>query len=1023
MAFSVRPSTPYSYFFMMRYLTLILLALPSLQLGAADFNRDIRPILSDKCFACHGFDEEARESELRLDTKEGAFVDLGGYTAFAPGKPKDSEAWLRITTDDEDDIMPPSDFHKKLTGEEKKLIKEWITEGAEYQIHWAYQPLEKPEGKGIDSFIETKLKKKGLKLSPEADRATLARRLNLDLLGLPPTPKEVRAFVNDKSPKAYENLVDRLLANPAYGERMAVYWLDLVRYADTKGYHSDKFQEVSAYRDYVIKAFQENLSYKQFTIDQLAGDLLPNPTLDQKIASGYNRLLQTTDEGGAQAAEYIAIYAADRVRNVSNVWLGSTMGCAQCHDHKYDPFSMRDFYSMAAFFADIKETPVGQQPPNLKLPTAEEEKKIAELKKILSEKTAAKRVASDPVFAKKLAAEQSKWEAQMREKIGKENSEWTVMDPAKLVSSGRQTLTKQDDLSVLASGKNPAKDNYTITLKGKGKVRGIRLEALTHDSLVKKSSSRGNGNFVLTRFIVKQNGKEVPIASAKADFEQSMWPIKNTIDGKKITGWAIDGHNKTEDHVAMFLLKQAINLGKGGEFTVELQHQSVHPKHNIGRFRLSITESESPTLSAGVNLPPKLIETLKLTVGDLDAKQKKQVADYYLGIAPLLAGTRKQLDSWKKDLAGVEKQVKTTLVSEALPKPRMTRILDRGNWLDKEGEIVQPALPAFLPTDKGDVIPEGQRATRLNLANWVMGDSNPLTSRTFVNRMWKLFYGTGISRDLGDLGGQGKPPTHPDLLKWMSVDFRENGWDIKRLVKTILMSKTSRQVSTVSPELAKADPDNQLWGRQGRWRIEAEFIRDSALAMGGLLVKDRGGKSVKPYQPAGYWQHMNFPKRKWEAGNGDDLYRRSLYTFWCRSFPHPAMVAFDAPSREECTAERPRSNIPQQALVLLNDPIFVEASRAFGERIFKEGGDSLDAKLGWAWQSATSRQPNVEELAILKKLFEAQKSRYDADEAAAKSFLNIEKTPTNQTLSVGEAAAWTSVARTIFNAYEASSRF
>ena len=1008
---------------MLRYFSLILLALIPLQLNAADFNRDIRPILSDKCFACHGFDEEAREADLRLDTKEGAFVDLGGYTAFVPGKPKESEAWLRIDTDDDDDdIMPPTKFHKKLTGEEKKLIKEWIAEGAKYEIHWAYQPLEKPAANNIDNFIEAKLKKKNLKLSPQANRATLARRLYLDLLGLPPSPKETQAFVNDKSPKAYENLIDRLLADSAYGERMAVYWLDLVRYADTQGYHSDKFQEVSAYRDYVINAFNKNLSYEQFTIDQLAGDLLPNPTLDQKIASGYNRLLQTTDEGGAQAAEYIAIYAADRVRNVSNVWLGSTMGCAQCHDHKYDPFSMRDFYSMAAFFADVKETPVGQQPPNLKLPTAEEEKKIAELKKNLSEKTAAKRVALDPSFAKKLAAEQSKWETQIREKIAKENSEWTVMDPLKLASSGRQTLKKQEDLSVLASGKNPAKDNYTITLKGKGKVRAIRLEALTHDSMVKKSLSRANGNFVLSRFIIKQAGKPVGIASAQADYEQPDMLIKHALDGKNNTGWAIAGHNNATDRVAMFLLKQPMDLGEGGEFTVELQHQSIHAKHNIGRFRLSVTESESPTLSVGVTLPPKLIETLKLTAAKLDAKQKKQLAAYYLGIAPLLADTRKQLESWKKELDGVEKNIQTTLVSEALPTPRMTRILDRGNWLDKEGEVVQPAVPAFLPMDKEHATPADQRATRLDLANWVMGDSNPLTSRTFVNRMWKLFYGTGISRDLTDLGGQGKPPTHPELLNWLSVDFRENGWDIKRLVKSILMSKTYRQVSTVSPELAKADPGNQLWGRQGRWRIEAEFIRDSALSMGGLLINSRGGKSVKPYQPAGYWQHMNFPKRKWEAGNGDDLYRRGLYTFWCRSFPHPAMVAFDAPSREECTAERPRSNIPQQALVLLNDPVFVEASRAFGARIAQEGGPSFDAKLKWAWQSATSRQPTNEELAILKQLFEDQKSRYTADEKAAKELLGLADKAVDKA-DVGEAAAWTSVARTIFNAYEATSRF
>ncbi len=1001
---------------------LILLALLPLPLAAADFNRDIRPILSDKCFSCHGFNEEDRKADLRLDTEEGAFVDLGGYKAFVAGKPDDSEAWLRIDTDDEDDIMPPPKSHKELTADEKKLIKEWINEGAKYEIHWAYQPLVKPPAKNIDVFIEAQLKKKGLKLSPQADRATLVRRLYLDLLGLPPTSKEVLAFVNDKSPKAYENLIDRLLADSAYGERMAVYWLDLVRYADTIGYHSDNLMEVSAYRDYVIRSFNDNLSYKQFTIEQLAGDLLPKSTLDQKIASSYNRLLQTTEEGGAQAAEYMVIYAADRVRNVSNVWLGSTMGCAQCHDHKYDPFSMRDFYSMAAFFADLKEKPNGKRAPNLKLPTADETKKITELKKNLSEKTAAKQVAANANLAKNVKSAQTKWEASMREKIASQSSEWTVMNPVKLVSSGRQTLSKQDDLSVLASGKNPAKDNYTITLKGKGLVRAIRLEALTHDTLTNKSSSRANGNFVLTSVIVKQAGKPVAIASAKADYEQATWPIANTLDGKKTTGWAIDGHNKPKDHVAMFVLKQPLDLGKGGEFTVELRHQSAHAKHNIGRFRLSLTDSESPALSGGINLPPKLITSLKQPSDKLDAKQKKALADYYQGIAPLLADARKQIEGWKKELKNTEGKVQTLLVSEAIPEPRMTRILNRGSWLDKEGEVVQPAVPAFLPMDKKEGAPADYRATRLDLAEWIMGDSNPLTSRTFANRMWKLFFGTGISRDLTDLGGQGKPPTHPELLNWLSVDFRENGWDIKHLVKTILMSRAYQQVSTVSPELAKADPSNQLWGRQGRWRIEAEFVRDSALSLGNLLVEQQGGKSVKPYQPAGYWQNLNFPKRKWEAGKGDELYRRGLYTFWCRSFPHPAMVAFDAPSREECTAERPRSNIPQQALVLLNDPVFIEASRAFASRIAKEGGDSVDAKLKWAWQSATSRQATSEELAILKKLFENQKTRYIADEKAAKDLLGLADQPVDKA-SVGEAAAWTSVARTIFNAYEATSRF
>ncbi|MFK5924910.1 MAG: DUF1553 domain-containing protein, partial [Verrucomicrobiota bacterium] len=601
-------------------------------------------------------------------------------------------------------------------------------------------------------------------------------------------------------------------------------------------------------------------------------------------------------------------------------------------------------------------------------------------------------------------------------------SEWTVADPVKVVSSGRQTLSKQDDLSVLVSGKNPAKDNYKITLKGKGRVRAIRLEALTHGSLTNKSSSRANGNFVLTNFIVKQGGKAVLIVSAKADYEQDSWPIANTLDGKKHTGWAIDGHKKSKDHVAIFVLKQPLDLGESGELIVELQHQSSHAKHNIGRFRLSLTDSKTPALSGGISLPPELMVALKQPVDQLDGKQKKALTGYYQGIAPLLEDARKQMAGWQKELENVEGGVQTLLVSEALAEPRMTRILNRGSWLDKEGEIVQPAVPAFLPMDKGDAVTAGQRATRLDLAEWIMGESNPLTSRTFANRMWKLFFGSGISRDLTDLGGQGKPPTHPELLNWLAVDFRENGWDIKHLVKTILMSKTYRQVSTVTAELAKIDPDNQLWGRQGRWRIEAEFVRDSALTMAGLLVKQQGGRSVKPLQPAGYWQNLNFPKRKWEAGQGADLHRRGLYTFWCRSFPHPAMAAFDAPSREECTAERPRSNIPQQALVLLNDPVFVEAARAFGARIEQQGGDSLEAKLKWAWLSATARQPTSEELAVLSELYQQQKARYSADQAAAKGLLGLADRPVDPAV-IGEAAAWTSVARTIFNAYEVTSRF
>ncbi len=988
----------------------------------ADFNRDIRPILSDKCFACHGFDEAERKADLRLDTKEGAFTDLGGYFALVAGKPEESEAWLRIDLpDDDEDVMPPEKFHKPLSKEEKALIKEWIEEGAEYDLHWAYKPVQKPEGKGIDSFINKRLAEKKLKMSPATDRVTLARRLHLDLLGLPPTVEEVDSFSNDKSPDAYEKLVDKLLANPAFGERMAVYWLDLVRYADTIGYHSDTYMEVSAYRDYVIEAFNDNMRYDQFTIEQLAGDLLPNPTVKQKVASGYNRLLQTTEEGGAQAAEYMVIHAADRVRNVSGVWLGSTIGCAQCHDHKYDPFSARDFYSMAAFFADVKEKPIGKRQPNLKLPTPDEEKRIAELKKNLTEKTVEKLIASDANLAKTVAGSQAKWEADLLAKLKTQSSDWTVADSVSLKSSGGQTLTKQPDLSVLASGKNPNQDNYIITLKQKGKVTGFRLETLTDDSLTKKSLSRANGNFVLTNVIAKQGNQPVKIKSVKADFSQDSWPVENAIDGKANTGWAVDGHNKAADHVAVFLFEKAVELAENETLTIELQHKSAHVKHNIGRFRIALTNADNPSLEGGVDLPPAVMDALQITAAERNAKQKQVIASHYQTIAPELDGARKDLAKWKTELDGIEKNLRTMLVSEPLPEPRMTRLLDRGNWLDKDGEVVQAALPAFLPKDKDNVIADGERATRLDLAKWIMADSNPLTARTFANRMWKLFFGTGISADLNDLGGQGKPPTHPQLLDWLSVEFRESGWDVKNFVKTIVMSDAYKQVSTVTPELRKADPTNLLFSRQGRWRIEAEFVRDTALQLSGLLVEEKlGGKSVKPYQPAGYWQHLNFPKRKWQAGSGDELYRRGIYTYWCRTFPHPAMVAFDAPSREECTAERSRSNIPQQALVLLNDPVFVEAAKKFGEQIAKfEGGDAVTH----AWKMATGRQPTPDEKSILEELYQNQKARFENDEAAAKEFLSTGEAPPPSNIPPAEAAAWANVGRAILNAYETTSRF
>ncbi|MDF1751370.1 MAG: PSD1 and planctomycete cytochrome C domain-containing protein [Verrucomicrobiales bacterium] len=990
-----------------------------------DFNRDVRPILSDKCFACHGFDEHDRKADLRLDTAAGALADLGGYAAIVPGDLEKSEAWYRIISDDEDELMPPPKFHKPLTEKEKSLIKAWIEEGAEYKTHWSYAPLEKKEVPSdenlIDHYIGKDLLAAGLQPSPAADPLTLVRRLYFDLLGLPPTPEEVDRFVNQKSPDAYRKLVGDLLADPAFGERMAVYWLDLVRYADTIGYHSDNFMEVSAYRDYVISAFNRNLPYDQFTIEQLAGDLLPEPTLEQLIASGYNRLLQSTEEGGAQAAEYMVIHAADRVRNVSGVWLGSTIGCAQCHDHKYDPFTARDFYTMAAFFADIKEKPIGKRQPNLQLPTEAETREIAQLEAELAENSIESVLAEDGALKERVDTAQVAWESELRKQLtGGKKEVWKVVKPVTLKSTGGQTLKILDDQSVITSGANPARDNYLIDLKSVGTVTAIRLEALSDSGFPRKSLSRSNGNFILSGIKVTHQSKPVKVASAQADFEQKSWPVAAVLDGKNQTGWAVNGHQTSgTDRVAMFVFESPVILGDSEKLTIELQHQAGHAGHNIGKFRLSVTDSLNPGIKGKTNLPGDVLSALKKAPGDKNDKEKALLRDYFRSQTPLLAEVVETNQKTKAKIDAISKGVKTMLVSESLAEPRMTRLLHRGDWLDKTGEMVEPALPAFLP--RGNDLPSDRRGNRLDLAKWIVEPGNPLTSRTMVNRIWMLLFGQGLSRNVDDLGGQGEPPTHPELLDQLSISFRDSGWDIKALITQIVMSDTYRQVSTVTPELLKADPTNLLWGRQGRWRLEAEFVRDTALHISGLLVEQEGGKSVKPYQPAGYWQHLNFPRRKWEAGQNDELYRRGLYTFRCRSFPHPAMVSFDAPSREECTSQRSRSNIPQQALVMLNDPSFVEASRVFSERfVSKDASPRENLKTGW--RLATGRVPGEDELNILVELFNSQRQKYLTRENAAKDLLTIGESRGDKSIPLPDAAAYTQVARAILNSYETISR-
>ncbi len=748
------------------------------------FNRDVRPILADKCFACHGPDGGARKAGLRLDRRESATGDLGGYAAIVPGNLDDSELTYRIRAD-EDDRMPPSDYRKSLSEKEKRALERWIEEGAVYERHWALIAPERPETPGlsdsfvagpVDAFILEKLNQNGLRPGGEADRTTLLRRLAFDLTGLPPTLGSIDEFLRDSAPDAWEKQVDRLLASSHFGERMAMGWLDLVRFADTVGYHGDQVQNVIPYRDWVIEAFNRNMPFDQFARLQLAGDLVEGAGDDGLIASCYNRLLQTSHEGGVQPKEYAAIYDADRVRNLGSAWLGMTVGCAQCHDHKFDPIRQREFYQLVAFFADLEE------------------------------------------------------------------------------------------------------------------------------------------------------------------------------------------HGHLEDGCC-----------------------NTNPTR-----RLPEMDIFSPM-------------------------DRREMARLEIALAALEEG-----DTARTALEGIKKDLKPrrVMVSKAI-EPRTIRVLARGDWMDESGEIVQPDVPAALPP----LSKKEERATRLDLADWLTTPEHPLTARVFVNRIWRQFFGRGLSKSLDDFGSQGTWPDHPELLDWLAVEFRESGWDVKGLIRLLVTSTAYRRTSTPTAGEMESDPENQWFGRQNRWRLEAELIRDQALSLAGLLSLKVGGASGHPYQPPGYYEHLNFPKRKYEADQGEQQYRRGLYTHWQRTFLHPAMLAFDAPTREECAAERAISNTPSAALALLNDPTILEASRAFAQRILLEGGPADRTRINWAFRNAVGRSPGKEEARLLGDLLESHKRDYRQEPESAEKLLAVGDFKNDPDLNRVELAAWTSVARALLNLHETINRF
>ncbi|MEW4530712.1 PSD1 and planctomycete cytochrome C domain-containing protein [Maioricimonas sp. JC845] len=1009
---------------MTRLLPTLLLVLLSGRLAAADsieFNRDIRPILSDRCFACHGPDAGTREADLRLDIRDAAIADRDGYRAIAPGDADASEVVARITSSD-DDRMPPPDHAKPLTEDEQQLLIRWIEQGAEYQDHWSLVPLSRPDvpevagsewvRTPIDAFILQDIERAGLTPSPPADPRTLVRRLSFDLTGLPPDPALVESFARNPTRQAWEQLVETLLASPHYGERMAIYWLDLVRYADTLGYHGDQVRSVSPYRDYVIRAFNENKPFDQFTIEQLAGDLLPEATLWQKVASTYNRLNRASGEGGVQPKEYLAKYSADRVRTTGAVWLGMTFGCAECHDHKFDPFTSKDFYSFAAFFADIRELGIvsgARHIEQLPVPTEQQAEELERLTAaIASVKSEYERTSPD------LTAAFESWQ----QEVIHQADLWQPLEIASANSEGGAKLNVQEDGSVLASGKNPDRDVYTIeaTLDLPA-IAGLRLELLPDNSLPAKGPGRaGNGNLVIHAVELVVNDQVIPWASATATHSQNNHSPEYVVSGHK-NGWAILPQIG-KPHQLILSAKEPVALDGEEPQTITVRIRQNHGSgHNLGRFRL-YAAATTGTGTGHEFASPDLLALVKTPAESRTDAQQKQLDDAFRSQTPLLADVRQHLAQLEADRERLQKSIVTTLATKAT-EPRMIRVLPRGNWMDDSGEVVQPAVPHFLPQpDAGD-----GRLSRLDLARWMTSRENPLVARTFVNRLWMLFYGHGLSRTVDDLGSQGEPPTHPELLDWLASEFIDSGWDVKHLVRLMLLSNTWQQSSKASDALRSHDPFNRLYARQSRWRLDAEMVRDNALAVSGLLVDDIGGVSAKPYQPAGYWAQLNFPKRTYQHDAGANQYRRGLYTHWQRTFLHPSLLAFDAPAREECTARRDRSNTPLQALVLLNDPTYVEAARVLATQVVREGGTSTEERLGWLYRNVLARSPSELETSLLTDLLDENLARYRSSPETADKLLATGLAPRPEDLDAAELAAWTAVTRAVLNLHETIMRY
>lgn len=980
-----------------RFSALFAFVAAALQSGApaedVDFNRDIRPILSNHCFQCHGPDDDARQAELRLDRQDSAYADRDGSRAIVPGKAADSAIIHRVTASDPDVIMPPPDFEKPLSADQVQQLKVWISDGAKYAKHWSFQPIKGSKipaikvnselRNAIDHFVVDRLGREGFKPSPPADRYTLIRRVYLDLIGLPPSIDEVDRFVGDDSKDAYEKLLDRVLASPHFGERWGRHWLDQARYADSHGYTNDNERSIWPYRDWVINAFNRDLPFDQFTIEQLAGDLLEQPTLAQKVATGFHRNTLINTEGGTKADQFRDEQVKDRVDTTGLVWMGLTVGCAKCHSHKFDPITQREYYQLYAFFNHTVDT--NSETPKLKVPSAEQTEESDRLTALQAELN--KKIADDT----QATARQQAWEekiladAKLDENGAADPYEWRVLELSPKSQKGSELKSLEDKSVLVVKGNGDMPDEYHCVTFDKVKtVRSVRLEVLTDKSLPNKGPGRAsNGNFVLSEFWFRTgDGRELRFNVAGAEHSQPKFPVTDAIDGKDDTGWAINQApegSMNRNRTAWFVLPTALELG-GDTMTFKLQCNNK--SYGIGRFRISVSEKEWIDNPSAAALAP-LVAIAK------DKRSKEQADKLRTAFQkqdPVLGPLNAELAAAKRKLDGVQRAIPTTMVLQELAKPRKTHLQVRGEFLRTADEVAEN-VPAVLPVMKQS----DARLTRLDFARWLTQPEHPLTARVRVNRIWMRLFGRGLVETENDFGIQGSLPTHPELLDWLSGEFQRLGWSQKALIKLIMNSATYRQSSAARPELNTVDRGNYLLSRQNRLRVEAEIVRDLALAVSGKLSSKVGGPGVYPPQEEGVYAFTQ-RKKNWKTNSDDDRYRRGMYTFFYRSAPYPMLETFDVPKFNATCTRRDRSNTPLQSLTVSNSEAMFELATAFGERIATHAAESDADRLVFAFRLAFARPPGEKELNVLMRYLNQSRQRF----------------PDNN-------KAWTAVARLLIN--------